>query len=126
MIRSSLLILAILTLSLGAAAQNRVFDNFDRSQGVNVYLPPQPEPQPVARRVKKNGRWMVVTEDPLVKNEGYIVQAKTRFSASGFYSNWLIQALVVAIKILIHQKNLRVLARSLVVLWCGGIWAFVC
>lgn len=67
MTRSSLLILAILTLSVGAAAQNRVFDNFDRSQGVNVYLPPQPEPQPVARRVKRNGRWVVVTEDPLVK-----------------------------------------------------------
>jgi Transglycosylase SLT domain len=70
MIRSSLLILAILTLSVGAAAQNRVFDNFDRSQGVNVYLPPQPEPQPVAKRVKRNGRWVVVTEDHLVKKTG--------------------------------------------------------
>jgi len=70
MTRSSLLILAILTLSVGAAAQNRVFDNFDRSQGVNVYLPPQPEPQPVSKRVKRNGRWVVVTEDPLVKKTG--------------------------------------------------------
>ena len=72
MTRSSLLILAILTLSVGAAAQNRVFDNFDRSQGVNVYLPPQPEPQPVTRRVKKNGRWVVVTPD------GIIVAARDR------------------------------------------------
>ena len=67
MIRSSLLILAILTLSVAASAQNRVFDNFDRAQGVNVYVPPQPEPKPVTRRVKRNGRWVVVTEDPLVK-----------------------------------------------------------
>jgi len=70
MFRSSLIILAILTLSVAATAQNRVFDNFDRSQGVNVYLPPAPEPQPVTRRVKKNGRWIVVTEDPLVKKTG--------------------------------------------------------
>jgi soluble lytic murein transglycosylase-like protein len=70
MIRSSLLILSILTLTVGVAAQNRVFDNFDRSQGVNVYVPPQPEPLPVTRRVKKNGRWVVITEDPLVKKTG--------------------------------------------------------
>ncbi|MEO5858413.1 MAG: lytic transglycosylase domain-containing protein [Pyrinomonadaceae bacterium] len=67
MIRSSLIILAIATLSVGAAAQNRVFDNFDRSQGVNVHMPPPPEPMPVAKRVKRNGRWVVITEDPLVK-----------------------------------------------------------
>lgn len=69
MTRSILLILAILTISVAAAGQNsaRVFDNFDRSQGVQVYLPPQPEPTPVTRRVKRNGRWVVITEDPLVK-----------------------------------------------------------
>ena len=66
MSRSSLIILAILTLSVAASAQ-RVFDNFDRSQGVQVELPPAPAPLPVTRRVKKNGRWMVITEDPLVK-----------------------------------------------------------
>jgi soluble lytic murein transglycosylase-like protein len=67
--RSSLIILAILTLSLSALGQNsaRVFDNFDRSQGVQVYLPPAPEPTPITRRVKRNGRWVVITEDPLVK-----------------------------------------------------------
>ena len=67
--RSSLIILAVLTLSLTALGQNsaRVFDNFDRSQGVEVYLPPAPEPTPITRRVKRNGRWGVITEDPLVK-----------------------------------------------------------
>ena len=67
MIRSSLLILAIVSFSVAASAQNRVFDNFDRSQGVNVQLPPPPPPLPVTKRVKRNGRWVVVTEDPLVK-----------------------------------------------------------
>ncbi|HEX6279068.1 MAG TPA: lytic transglycosylase domain-containing protein [Pyrinomonadaceae bacterium] len=69
MTRSILVILAILTISVAAAGQNsaRVFDNFDRSQGVQVHLPPQPEPAPVTRRVKRNGRWVVITEDPLVK-----------------------------------------------------------
>ncbi len=66
MFRSSLIILAILTFSVAASAQ-RVFDNFDRSQGVQVELPPTPEPEPVSRRVKKNGRWVVIKEDPLVK-----------------------------------------------------------
>jgi soluble lytic murein transglycosylase-like protein len=70
--RSSLIILAILTISFTAFSQNsaRVFDNFDRSQGVQVYLPPAPEPTPVTRRVKRNGRWVVITEDPLVKKTG--------------------------------------------------------
>lgn len=67
MIRSSLLILVFLTVSVAASAQNRVFDNFDRSQGVNVQLPPPPPPLPVTKRVKRNGGWVVVTEDPLVK-----------------------------------------------------------
>lgn len=66
MSKPSLIILAILTFSVAASAQ-RVFDNFDRSQGVQVELPPAPAPLPVTRRVKKNGRWMVITEDPLVK-----------------------------------------------------------
>lgn len=72
MIRPSLIILAILTISLNAFGQNsaRVFDNFDRSQGVQVYLPPPPEPTPVTRRVKRNGRWVVISEDPLVKKTG--------------------------------------------------------
>lgn len=69
MTRSILITLAILTLTLGVSAQ-RVFDNFDRSQGVQVQLPPPPAPLPIAKRIKKNGRWVVVTEDPLVKKTG--------------------------------------------------------
>lgn len=69
MTRSCLIILTVLTLSIAATAQNRVFDNFDRSQGVNVELPPAPEPQPVTRRVKRNGGWVVV-KDPLVRKTG--------------------------------------------------------
>jgi hypothetical protein len=43
------------------------FDNFDRSQGVQVYLPPAP---PVAKKVvkkRKGSRWVVTVVDPLVK-----------------------------------------------------------
>jgi len=70
--RPILVILAILTVSLTAFGQNsvRTFDNFDRSQGVQVELP-APEPVPVTKRVKRNGRWVVITEDPvLVKKTG--------------------------------------------------------
>src|SRR5688500_391731 len=69
MLRSSLFLLAILAFGIDAAAQNspRTFDNFDRSQGVSVYVPPQPEIEKPAKRVKRNGRWVVVTDDKLVK-----------------------------------------------------------
>jgi len=65
----SLLLIAAMAFGVEAAAQNspRTFDNFDRSQGVSVYLPPQPEPAPITKRVKRNGRWVVITEDKLVK-----------------------------------------------------------
>jgi soluble lytic murein transglycosylase-like protein len=64
-----LALLSVLALAAIAAAQNspRTFDNFDRSQGVAVYLPPQPEAPPQTKRIKRNGRWVVVTEDKLVK-----------------------------------------------------------
>lgn len=49
----------------------RVFDNFDRSQGVPVYSSPEPEPKPKTRRVKRNGKWVVVVTEPkLVKKTG--------------------------------------------------------
>ena len=69
MIRSILTILAVVVAAVAAMGQNspRVFDNFDRSQGVQVHLPPKPEPSLVTRRVKRNGRWVVITEDPLVR-----------------------------------------------------------
>lgn len=62
-----------LTLSLCAiaavpAAAQRVFDNFDRSQGVQVHMPPAPEIPPVPKRKRgKNGKWQVVVENRLVQ-----------------------------------------------------------
>jgi soluble lytic murein transglycosylase-like protein len=48
----------------------RVFDNFDRSQGVKVHTPPPP-PDPnagkIAKRVKRNGKWVTEYVDPMVK-----------------------------------------------------------
>ncbi len=64
-------ILSLILFAAPAAAQKtaRVFDNFDRSQGVTIYREPQPETVvvPTKKRVKRNGRWVVVTEDKLVK-----------------------------------------------------------
>jgi len=59
-------------LSFGATAafaQQRVFDNFDRAGGVQIYYPPAPPAQaPATKRVRgKNGRWQVVVDDKLVK-----------------------------------------------------------
>jgi hypothetical protein len=70
------ILIAILVFGLPALAQpsGRVFDNFDRSQGVNVYRPPAPPAAPTAnkikKRVKRNGRWVVEYVDPLVKKTG--------------------------------------------------------
>lgn len=71
------IVIAILVFGLPALAQpspGRVFDNFDRSQGVNVYRPSAPPAAPTAnkikKRVKRNGRWVVVYVDPLVKKTG--------------------------------------------------------
>jgi soluble lytic murein transglycosylase-like protein len=49
-------------------AAQRVFDNFDRSQGVQVYRPPEPE-VPVARKRQrgKNGKWEVVVNNSLTQ-----------------------------------------------------------
>jgi hypothetical protein len=66
-----LLIPALIFASAASAlAQNgpRVFDNFDRSQGVQVYSPPAAVPVLKAtKRVKKGTKWVVIKEDPLVK-----------------------------------------------------------
>lgn len=68
-----LLIFALFCLAASAYGQksaSKTFDNFDRSQGVQVYLPPAPL---VARTTSKKGRnnrgtkWQVVVEDKLVK-----------------------------------------------------------
>ena len=70
--KPSLVLLSILALAAISAAQTspRTFDNFDRSQGVSVYVPPRPEIEKPAKRVKRNGRWVVVTDDKLVKKTG--------------------------------------------------------
>ena len=60
--------LAVTILGVTAQAQNRVFDNFDRSQGVSVQREPTAEPPAsIPRRVKRNGRYEVVVKDNLVK-----------------------------------------------------------
>ncbi len=69
---AALAVPAILILSIGIFAQPsvRVFDNFDRSQGVTVHRPsPPPDPNAgkVAKRVKRKGKWVTIYEDPLVK-----------------------------------------------------------
>jgi hypothetical protein len=68
--RIPFLSLALLTLLIAAvpAAAQRVFDNFDRSQGVQVYYPPVPA-MPVAAKKKrgKNGKWEVVVDDKLTQ-----------------------------------------------------------
>ena len=68
MIKVSLAILTVTFLTVSAHAQNRIFDNFDRSQGVSVHREPVVEPPAsIPRRVKRNGRYEVVVKDNLVK-----------------------------------------------------------
>ena len=71
--RFSLVLILVALASFYAAAQNgpRTFDNFDRSQGVQVYLPPSP-PAPAKTTVKRKrgSKWVVETEDKLVKKTG--------------------------------------------------------
>lgn len=46
-----------------AQDSSRVFDNFDRSQGVPIYYPPPPPETAVAkrtRRVKRKGKWVTI------------------------------------------------------------------
>jgi hypothetical protein len=67
-----LLVLASFCLAASASSQTgpRTFDNFDRSQGVSVYIPPTPIVASSARKKVKGGRgtrMQVVVEDKLVK-----------------------------------------------------------
>jgi hypothetical protein len=66
----TLLFAIILASLLSVPGQNgpRVFDNFDRSQGVPIYLSPAPAANLTAKRTRKKGsKWVVKIEDPLVK-----------------------------------------------------------
>ncbi len=65
------IVAVLLCLAVSAVAQSgpRTMDNFDRSQGVAVHLPPAP---PVAvktnkRKGRKGTRYQVAVKDPLVK-----------------------------------------------------------
>ena len=60
----------------GQKTAPRTFDNFDRSQGVEVYLPPAPITAATAARKGKRGRgtkYKVVVEDKLVKKTAQTV-----------------------------------------------------
>ncbi len=59
-------------LSVTAFAQNgpRIFDNFDRSQGVKVYVPPPTMPAKAVSRPRKGSKWSVKTDDKLIKPTG--------------------------------------------------------
>jgi soluble lytic murein transglycosylase-like protein len=79
LMKTSRLAIAAVALIFGSnafAQTARVFDNFDRSQGVQVYRQPQPEVPAdinagkVAKRVKRNGKWVTTYVDPLVKKTG--------------------------------------------------------
>ena len=65
------LLFGLLTVSALAQTKTPVFDNFDRSQGVQVYVP---EPPPVLTSLKKGKRrgtkMKVVVEDKLAKKTG--------------------------------------------------------
>jgi hypothetical protein len=59
--------LSILVFCFAADAQTRSFDNFDTAAGVNVVLPPAPTAPKLYRKKNAYGKWVVVTEDKLVK-----------------------------------------------------------
>ncbi|HKP68458.1 MAG TPA: lytic transglycosylase domain-containing protein [Pyrinomonadaceae bacterium] len=63
------LLFGLLSVSAFAQTKTPTFDNFDRTQGVQVF---RPEPPPVLNSLKKGkrGRMKVVVEDKLVKKTG--------------------------------------------------------
>ena len=63
-------ILALACVSAAAYGQTRTFDNFDRSQGVQVHLPPAPpvaKPVPVKGKRGRGTKWQVVVDDKYAK-----------------------------------------------------------
>ena len=71
------LTLSLCAIAAAPAAAQRVFDNFDRSQGVQVYLPPAPETPAVTTKRKrgKNGKWKVVVENKLVEKTASVTDS---------------------------------------------------
>ncbi len=75
----------ILTTLAFSQSGPRAFDNFDRSQGVPVYTPPLPPAaetaaNKVTRRVKRNGRWVTVTQDAPVKKTASTAKVNVNYS----------------------------------------------
>jgi soluble lytic murein transglycosylase-like protein len=77
----ALIAAACLCLSVSAFSQgaDHVFDDFDTSRGVNVLTPPAPPAPRLFKKRNAQGRWVVVTEDKLVKKT---VQATPSLSTS--------------------------------------------
>lgn len=64
----SIIALIFVSFALTSMARaQRVFDNFDRTQGVQVQLPPPPPKAEVPKRKRgRNGKWVVVSENKLL------------------------------------------------------------
>ena len=56
-----------LSISADAQTLDRIFDDFDTSRGVNVLTPPVPPTPRLFKKRNAQGKWVVVTEDKLVK-----------------------------------------------------------
>jgi hypothetical protein len=69
--RSYLIVLGLFVLASTGYGQKipKTFDNFDRSQGVQVFLPPTPQPLIAKKttKIRRGSKWVVVVEDKLVK-----------------------------------------------------------
>lgn len=71
------LTLSLCAMAAAPAAAQRVFDNFDRAQGVQVYAPQPPEmPAATAKRKRgRNGKWQVVVENKLVQKTASVTDS---------------------------------------------------
>jgi soluble lytic murein transglycosylase-like protein len=65
----TLIVAAWFCLSLSAHGQgpDRIFDDFDTARGVQVLTPPAPPAPKLFKKRNAQGKWVVVTEDKLVK-----------------------------------------------------------
>jgi hypothetical protein len=64
--------LAVLASTAVGQGPTRTFDNFDTAAGVNVILPPAPPAPKLVRKRNARGKWVVVTEDKLVRKTASI------------------------------------------------------
>ena len=66
----TLTLIGCATVSAAAQSSSKIFDNFDTSRGVQVYVPPPPAAPEKLVRKKVRGKWVVQVEDKLVKKTG--------------------------------------------------------